>query len=76
MGGVLADNACIIRPAGTDGGSAEEIVELFLEDSKTGFSRYVDFWDVEVSFGFRALRRSETSGRRAGRRSRRRSKTG
>ena len=41
--GALADNVCIARPAGTNVGDAGEVVELWLEDSKTGFARYVDF---------------------------------
>lgn len=41
--GALANNLCIMRPVGEVEGCEDESVELWLEDSKTGFARYVNF---------------------------------
>lgn len=41
--GALANNLCIMRPAGTQVGHEGESVELWLEDSKTSYPRYVNF---------------------------------
>ena len=42
--GVLANNLAFARPVGSDPGDADETCEIFIEDSKTHFARYANFY--------------------------------
>ena len=52
--GALAPNLSIMRPVGESSGGPGEVCELYLEDSKTGFPRYVNFVGVSRGVGIRA----------------------
>ena len=54
--GALANNLCIMRPVGEVEGCEDESVELWLEDSKTGFARYVNFVGKSRGIGVEAAR--------------------
>ena len=41
--GLLANHLCLMRPVGTEMGHADEVVQAWIADSKTGFSRHACF---------------------------------
>lgn len=54
--GALANHLTIARPMGAERGCEDETCELWLADSKTGFSRYVNFVGKSRGIGMEAAK--------------------